>query len=289
MLKIFKEPRFLLMLILSLTLISAELDNLYPHSIKDQIRKNKTANILLIGTDARPNEINARSDTIILVSINQEIGKVILLWIPRDTQINFAGKTAKINMVNQLKGPEALCDEVGRLLGVKVNHYVLTNFTGFEKAIDNLGGLEMESDIDLRFYSTGVFISKGQKHLTGKQALAYARFRGDSDADIGRTQRQQKLIKALKEQIFKPESLPKLPEVISQLQEYVYTNISFTDMVYLANVGYHISGDNIITQTLPGHHYVNPYTGGSYWLVDYNLAHSIIESLFKGHNYEVKT
>ena len=282
-----KKPRLILVLILSLTLVGAEINNVIPRSIKSRISRGEVVNILLMGIDARQGEKKARSDTMIVASLNYELGKIVLLSIPRDTRIEGRDRTGKINMVNQLKGPEESCKEVSRLLGKDVDYYVLTNFQGFEQMIDTLGGVDMYVDINLQSYSNGVFLEKGDRHLNGKEALTYARFRETQEGDIGRTARQQRLLKALTQQIGRKETIPRLPRLMAQFRENVQSNISLNDIVYLTNLIPGLSEDDIINQTLPGYHFVDPYSGASYWEVDREIARSIIDSLFKGERFEV--
>lgn len=282
-----KKPRLILVLILSLTLVGAEINHVIPHSIKSRISRKEVVNILLMGIDARQGEQHARSDTMIVASLNYELGKIALLSIPRDTRIEGWDRTGKINMINQLKGPEESCKEVSRLLGKDVDYYVLTNFQGFEKMIDTLGGVDMYVDINLRSPSNGVYLEKGYRHLNGKEALTYARFRETQQGDIGRTTRQQRLLKALAQQIGRKETVSRLPRLLAQFRENVQSNISLSDIVYLSNLIPGLSEDDIINQTLPGYHFVDPYSGASYWEVDREIARSIIDSLFKGERFEV--
>ncbi len=285
--KYFRSPKMIGLLAIIVVLLSAELNNALSHSIRDIVRNGEPINILVLGIDARPGEINARSDTIILASINNNINKAALLWIPRDTRISTSNKSKKINMVAQLQGPEASCKTVGQLLGINVNHYIVTNFTGFENIIDILGGVYLDVDINLSSPSSDVYLKKGYKLLTGKEALKYARYRGMQDGDIGRTGRQQKLLRAIINRLLQVETLSKIPDLVSALQENVQTNISISDMLYLASLVHKLDDNDIITQTLPGYAYIDPYSGASYWEVDPQISLSILDSLFRGHKYEV--
>jgi len=287
-LKRIKGPRFMLLLLLSLTLLGAQINQVWPHSIKSRLSQGEVVNILLMGIDARPGEKNSRSDTMIVASINYEQGKIVLLSIPRDTRVEGWDRNGKINMINQLKGPRESCKEVSRLLGKEVDYYILTNFQGFEKMIDILGGVDMDVDINLESYSQDVYLQKGHRHLDGKEALTYVRFRENQEGDIGRTARQQKLLKALAEKMGRKETVARLPQLIAQLRENVQSNISLSDIVYLANLIPGLKEDDIISQTLPGYHFVDPYSGASYWEVDGEIARSIIDSLFKGEHFEVQ-
>ncbi|HWP97349.1 MAG TPA: LCP family protein [Syntrophomonadaceae bacterium] len=284
--RVFKDPRLILGIIISLTLFSAELNSLYPTTLQDRLKQGKTINLLLIGIDARPGEVQARSDTLILVSIKDSIHKAALVSIPRDTRIVFQGSNRKINMVNQLKGPQDLCREVGKLLNTDVAYYMLTNFHGFEEIIDALGGVSMDVDIRLQSYSSGVFLEKGYQQLTGKEALAYVRFRNNPDMDIGRIQRQQKLLEALAQQVMQKETLPRLPQLIPKVRQSVATNLSAGDMLLLTRTAMEFNQDSIVTQTLPGYHYFAPASGASFWEADRRVSTELLEGLFQGHQYE---
>jgi LCP family protein required for cell wall assembly len=283
--KILKDPRWILTLIISLTLLSAEINQLFPPSFKDKLEHDKIANILLIGIDARPGETQTRSDTLILLSINKPLNKAALVSIPRDTRIVFQGANRKINMVNQLKGPEALCKEAGKLLDTDVDHYMIVNFSGFQEIIDAMGGVYINVDIRLRSYTSGVFLEKGYQCLSGKEALEYVRFRTNPDMDIGRIKRQQKLLMAMAKQILQTDNLLRLPRLITTMQQYVTTNIRLNDMLYLGYMARQFNEKDIIVQTLPGYAYFT-YNGVSFWEADQKIAGSLLNALFAGHHFE---
>jgi len=283
--KRFRNPIVVLLLIIVTFILNIDVDKALPLSIKE-MASGEPINILLLGIDARPDEVRARSDTIILVSINHTINKAALVWIPRDTRISSPNKSKKINMVNQLQGPEGSCQAVEKLLGTNIDYYILTNFSGFERIIDILGGVDMDVDINLSSPASDVYLTKGYKRLSGKEALKYARYRGKTDGDIGRTQRQQKLLNALIKQTLHQDTIAKIPDLLSTLQDNVQTNISAGNLLYLANLVLRIDDSNIVTQTLPGYPYTDTYSGASYWEVDRQISLSILDSLFHGHKFE---
>lgn len=283
----FRQSRMVFLILFSLTLLGTQADRLYTPSLRAQLESGKTVHILLLGVDARPGEIASRSDTMVLVSINRKIKKLVLISIPRDTRVHSARGSGKLNMVNQFEGPEAVCKAVANLLEVPVHYYALTNFAGFERLIDAMGGVYMEVDVDLKSYSSGGSLRKGYQHLNGKQALKYARYRSPQEGDIGRTRRQQILLKAIGESLTRKENLPRLPALINQVRENIDTNVSPADMLYLATLAPGFRGEDVIMQTLPGYHYMDPYSGASYWEVDRAISRSLIDSLFSGHRFEV--
>ncbi|SHH05157.1 transcriptional attenuator, LytR family [Thermosyntropha lipolytica DSM 11003] len=253
--------------------------------------KNRV-NVLIMGIDARKTELNSRSDTMILASIDKQSRRAVLIWIPRDTRIEVKpGVSAKINSVNLLKGPEAACRTVGELLNCEVKYYVIVNFTGFARIIDALGGVKIDVETDMYHYdpdpALSINLSQGEQVLSGQEALGYVRYRGGPTADIGRTARQQKFIKALAEQMFSGGNILKLPGLVPELMENVRTNIPLREAMRMAKMAKSFDPANIVTQTLPGYSFTDPKTGASYWEADREIAKGIIDDLFNGKTYEV--
>lgn len=249
-------------------------------------------NVLIMGIDARRTELNSRSDTMIVASIDKRNNKAALVWIPRDTRIEVKpGVSTKINSINLLKGPEAACEAVGDLLGCEVKYYVIVNFTGFAKVIDTLGGVKIDVESDMYHYdpdpTLNINLSKGEQVLNGQDALRYVRYRGGPTADIGRTGRQQKFVKALAEQMFSGGNILKLPQLVPELMANVRTNMTAGEALRMAKIAKKFDPANIVTQTLPGYSFTDPRTGASYWEADREIAQGIIDDLFNGKTYEV--
>lgn len=262
-----------------------------PDDVKDLLGKGRV-NVLIMGIDARRTELNSRSDTMILASIDKKTNKAALVWIPRDTRVEVKpGVSAKINSINLLKGPEAACKTVGDLLGCEVKYYVIVNFTGFAKIIDTLGGVKIDVETHMYHYdpdpALSINLAKGEQVLSGQDALRYVRYRGGPTADIGRTARQQKFIKALAEQMFSGGNILKLPGLVPEFMENVRTNIPLGEAVRMAKMAKKFDPANIVTQTLPGYSFTDPKTGASYWEADREIAKGIIDDLFNGKTYEV--
>jgi LCP family protein required for cell wall assembly len=272
------------------SLLGGPIKKLFSESMLEKSAKGKTINILFMGIDDRENKSNSRSDTMILASIDSKTKKIVMVSVPRDTRIkNTFGQSEKINSVNYTKGPEAACNEVAKLLNVPVDYYVVTNFAGFGKIVDILGGVDLDVETNMVHtdVSYSINLSKGYQHLNGDQALQYVRYRGGPTADIGRTQRQQKFIKALAKQMFKAKTILTLPELIPQISKNVKTNIPASDLLYLANLAKSIDTSTINAQTLPGYPYTDPSTGASYWEPDRVKAKIIIATLMQGKTFDV--
>lgn len=262
-------------------------------SVATKDSKGKVINILVMGIDARNARENSRSDTMILASLDPTTQQVVMVSIPRDTRIkNARGQNDRINSVNWLQGPEAACKEVGKLLNVDVDYYVITNFGGFGDIVDALGGVHI--DVETNMYHAdpinpelAINLKKGPQYLNGQQALAYVRYRTLPTADIGRTENQQKFIKALAAEMLQTKTILRLPQLIPELYENVKTNIPLQDMIYLGQMTQKLDLENIIALTLPGYFLTDSQTGASYWEADKKIAKTLIADLKTGAEIKV--
>lgn len=243
-------------------------------------------NVLLIGADQRPDQIKFNTDSLIFASVDSETKQVSLLSIPRDTRVALSGHGhLKINEVAALTDLPTLQKNVEQLTGQALAGYVQTNFAGFKKIIDTLGGITVDVEKDM-YYETGdledgyINLHKGVQRLNGSQALQYARFRHDALGDISRTARQQVVLKAVAKEMFRLSTLPKLPFLIPQLMEAVNTNLSGKDMFALAKVAVGFDSANVVSQTLPGT--FQDIDGVSYWKVDPVEVKKVVKNLFLG-------
>lgn len=256
------------------------------------INPGKSYNILVMGIDAQKGEGNSRSDTMILVNLDKKTNKAVMVWIPRDTRVETEkGRYEKINSINYIKGPEAAAEATGKLLGLKVDYYVTTNFGGFAKIINILGGIHIDVPYAMYHYdpdpALAINLSKGSQVLNGQDALGFVRYRSPPTADIGRTGRQQQFITALAEEMLSTKAILKLPQLMPEIIKNVHTNIPAKDMVYLADAAKDFELSNLITQTLPGYSYSDPKTGASYWLADEKIAYGIVKDLQAGKKFDV--
>ena len=247
---------------------------------------SKRVSVLLIGADQRPDQIKFNTDSLILASVDPETRRISLLSIPRDTRVALSGHDyVKINAVAALTDLPTLQKNVEVLTGEAIAGYVQTNFQGFKKVIDTLGGITVEVEKDM-YYETGdiedgyINLHKGVQRLDGAKALQYARFRHDALSDISRTARQQVVLKAVAKEMFQLSTLPKLPFLIPQLMQAVHTNLSAKDILALAKVAIGFQSSNVIAQTLPGSFL--DLDGVSYWKVDPIEVKKVVRNLLQG-------
>jgi LCP family protein required for cell wall assembly len=187
--------------------------------------------ILILGTDQRPagskepgantHDAGSRSDTIMLWRVGGGVSR--RLSIPRDTLASIPGYgTTKINAAYAYGGPALAIKTVEQFTGVKVNHVIVVNLAAFPQFIDAIGGVDVStgkvcSDISggTRNGGFSLYLNPGSHHLSGIQALVYARTRENkcnpADSDLTRVQHQQQILNGIKSQLFSPGAFFRLP------------------------------------------------------------------------------
>lgn len=243
-------------------------------------------NVLLLGTDAREEEKVARTDTMILVSVDKKTNRIAMLSIPRDTRVDIPGSGLnKINDAHVYGGTKLACETVSNLLGVPVDYYMLVRFEGFKDIVDALGGVDFEVRQDMDYYPESIHLKKGQQRLDGDKALQFVRFREYPNGDIERAQQQQRFLKALVEQTLQSKNVIKLPKLAYNINKYSDTNLGLTQMIKLAKAAKGLKGSDIVTQTLPGR--FMDINGVSYWRVEPNSAQKAVVMLLEGQTSNV--
>ena len=163
----------------------------------------KTTNILLLGSDRRPNTPNWRTDVIMIVAVDRPNNRVGVISLPRDLYIdqipNHRGN--KVNVIDYLGeqdapnggGPELLGQVIEAKIGVPIHHYVRVDFESVKRLVDAMGGVEVEVDCaiyDPYGYDEGgdaLALDVGVHRLTGGEALSYVRSRrigGDLEREM---------------------------------------------------------------------------------------------------------
>ncbi|MDR1621085.1 MAG: LCP family protein [Synergistaceae bacterium] len=228
-----------------------------------------TVNILIVGLD----EVDAvrRSDAIALAVVDQDTRSIRMLSIPRDSRVRIPGRGwDKINHAYAYGGLELLKATVMNLFNVGIHYFVVVNYDSFPRIVDLLGGIDIDVEKKLVYtdYSAKLFINipKGQQHMTGKTLLEYVRFRHDPLGDIGRVQRQQKVVSILMEKFKSVSIIPKLPSLVGEIVSGLNTDISPKDAVNLMFFANSLPHDRIKLAMAFGK---AVYIGDvSYWIID---------------------
>ncbi len=173
----------------------------------------KPKTILLLGTDYREQTRSMNTDVIIIATLNPITKKAALVSIPRDTALSPEGfRQAKANsFYAKLKNreEEQLEQKIKKVysdyLQVPIDYVLVFNFKAFSDTIDELGGVEVNVDMDMKYVDTAdgtnIDLRAGLQTLNGKQALDYVRYRQSnrgtgSSNDFERNVRQEQVIEA---------------------------------------------------------------------------------------------
>jgi LCP family protein required for cell wall assembly len=258
-----------------------------------QYQATRPVNILVMGIDRVPgaaegsNEIFAgRSDSMILLRVDPIDDTVKLLSIPRDTQVDIPGiGVTKINDANVEGGPKLAATTVSGLLnGIQIDRYVRVSTGAFRELVDLIGGVEVNVPKPMSYVDNTqklkINLSAGLQTLNGDQAEQFARFRHDEYGDIGRVQRQQMLLKALLKRLTSPMVIPRLPSLVSSMQKYIDTNLSFEEMLALVGAGRKLSQGSFKMVMLPGRFSAPNEFVASYWLMNPEGRDRVMQQYF---------
>ncbi|MEW6624932.1 MAG: LCP family protein [Bacillota bacterium] len=223
-----------------------------PQDIGEEQVEIDPMNILILGLDARTGT-RGRTDSIMLLSIRPDREEIFLLSIPRDTRVKIKGGYDKVNAAYAYGGAELARKTIEDFLGgIEIDHHVVLNFDAFVKLIDLVGGVEVDVPVRMDVPDENIDLYPGLQTLDGEKALAYSRFRGTSEGDIGRAKRQQEIVTLLADKLFKVQNIVKLPQIIQTMSEYVEHDFSVKEMMKLASEANQARKKPIVSAVLPG-------------------------------------
>ena len=225
------------------TAVTVDPDELVWGDAKPIESANHIYNILLVGQDRRPGEIRARSDSMILVTVNTETKQVTLTSIMRDMYVQIPGfGSNRMNVPYAIKGAELLFDTMEKNFGLRPDKFVEVDFNGFTKAVELVGGVDIYlTAAEARHLNTTEegydypeedwHLTEGINHLDGKQALAFARCRSvDGTGDFSRTRRQRDVLRALLEKAATLNPL-ELNQLVLAMSEYITTDMTSEEII----------------------------------------------------------
>lgn len=272
--------------------------NLLPPDAADSANR-KT--LLLLGVDSRGGGLISRTDTIMLLSLDEDSDQISLLSIPRDLYVTIAGHGRdRINTAlvygaqdDDLQAGIALLQQtIEQTLDVTIDHHVVVDFRAVVRSIDALGGIDVYVPYeindpmfpDMNGGFDPLYIPQGQQHFAGEMALKYARTR-HQDNDFYRAQRQQQILLAIRQQVLNlgvTDILESAPTLYSQVRQGVFTDFSLVQLVQLGRVMSGIPLDNIHTEVLDDEYVSSTLTeAGEYVLIlKPAAASSLIEEIF---------
>ncbi len=252
-------------------------DNVDPSQLRGE--GDGRVNILLLGKGGIGHTAPDLTDTLLVASIDPVNKKAALLSIPRDLWVQPEGLGAsKINSVYanakgqasyqgkkgddiENAGLDAIDKTVEKYMGIPIHYHVMVDFNGFKKAIDTVGGVDLNVDKNGTVYevlwdeSTGrnyvLNVGEGQQHFDGTRALFYSRSRYTSPrGDFDRTERQRKIILALKDKILSAGTYSnplKINQLTSDFGNHVRANMSTGELLRLYDISKSINADQVVS------------------------------------------
>ena len=250
--------------------------------VNDSAITGRPWNILLMGSDndSKYNFPALLTQVMMVVHVDPTNNSVYMVSIPRDSWVYVPenGAMHKIDQAFFLGATQHNSFDDGVRLarltiekdyGITIDRYAWVGLSGFASVIDTLGGVDVDATHPILddnypddtqgnkndpYALKRLYIVPGPQHMNGEQALAYVRSRhADLVGDIGRTERQQEVLTALKKKLNVANVISNLTNIIKDLKGKVYTDLSEQEMIAFANFGRTLSGSAIQRITLgPG-------------------------------------
>ena len=260
-------------------------------------------NLMLLGIDRRDGTGWAyRTDTILLVTVDPAGGAAGMLSIPRDLQVAIPGHGEdRINTANVYgnrqedpeAGPGLLKATIEGNFGIRIDGYLMVDFTAFVKIVDALGGIEV--DVPKTLHDTRypdprpadpyafktVHFDAGWQHMDGVRAIEYARSRM-STTDFDRAKRQQLILLAIRNKALSPAGITHWPAAAAAVMAGIKTDLDVGELIGLALLAARTDPADV-QQVVLEHPLVTGYRradGAAVQLPNWDLINPVIEGLF---------
>jgi LCP family protein required for cell wall assembly len=206
-------------------------------------------NILVMGSDKRPNTGGFRTDALILVTVNFDKNTVSMTSFPRDLYVYIPGYTMERINTAQFKGGFSLTASTFEYnFGVRPDHYAMINFDGFVKLINTMSGINVQVEKKLTDHRDGrgnVTVKPGLVFMDGDTALWYVRSRY-STSDFDRTRRQQEVLKAIFVRLIEIDLVESFPHLYKQFKNTIQTDLTKGQLLKLIPLApQFIKGDKV--------------------------------------------
>lgn len=254
-------------------------------------RKDGCSTILLAGTDAD----GTRTDTMMLLYLDQKNGVMNLMSLPRDTYTEASWSVPKLNSVYGVNqggeaGMEALLDSVKRCIGYRPDGYILVDLDCFAKLVDIMGGVTFCVPMDMEYsdptQDLNISLQQGEQTLNGQESMWVVRFRsGYAMADLQRVQVQRDFMQAAMAQWSKPSKFLRYPAAASLLTSNTITNLSLRNLVWIAKAVLRAKANGMRMETLPGE--AAMIQGGSYYVQWPETTANLVNEAFNPYQIPV--
>jgi LCP family protein required for cell wall assembly len=244
-------------------------------------------NILLLGSDQRPSDGGFRTDTIILLTLNSELGTVNVTTFPRDLYVYIPGYTIqRINTAFAFGDFEGLALTLEYNFGVHPDHYMLINFWSFIEVVDSLGGITVDVErtfTDHRDSYGNYTVPAGSVYMDGPTVLWYVRARYTS-SDFDRGRRQQEVLEAIGKQLLSLNALTRVPELYEIYRDNVTTDLSVNDVLSLLPLAAQLSDTSRIHRFAIGPQQVYDWTNYSGAMVLVPIREAVLPVMYQALN-----
>ena len=289
--------RVIVTLVLVLAICAAGFHFLYARAPQSDMalsaRKPGCATILVAGTD----EGGYRTDSMMLVSVDRENKTISLVSIPRDTLIFCEYSVPKINSAygwagGGEKGMEELLLRVSEIIGFRPDGYAVVDLDVFRELVDLMGGVKFNVPVDMHYsdptQNLAIDLQAGEQKLDGDKAMQVARFRsGYATADLGRIEVQRDLVSAAIRQWVSPKGLLHLIPAIRLVSQHTTTDLTASNLSWLAESFLLCDRSAIRTATLPGS--AANISGGSYYVLDAEKTAALVNEYLNPYEKGVES
>jgi polyisoprenyl-teichoic acid--peptidoglycan teichoic acid transferase len=275
---------------------------LTPTPVPPPFSFSNTDNLLLLGTDRRPNWTNWRTDSMMVIGIDHMYKRAVVFSIPRDLYVNIPGYgQGRINQVDYIGehtlktpggGPALVSQVISETLGISTKHWVRIEMRGFEQMVDALGGVNVQ--LDCPFYEliydlddqawTYFQLPAGDVLMDGITAYRFVTLRY-VESDFGRSKRQRQFLWALRNQARDTDLILRLPELWNAFQQTFSTDISLLNMIRLARFGLSIEPENVRSAGLTNkelQRYITPAGADVLRIADRSVVNDVIDNVWSG-------
>lgn len=245
-------------------------------SMLEGVEKKDEVTLLFAGTD----ESGLRTDSIIFMKYDTIHNKLYMMSIPRDTYSTNKYAYKKINNIyTGGRHVDSLVDEVGSMLGKKVDYYCVMNLDLIAGVVDEIGGLDIDIKEEVwkknkKTKEWYLFLKPGRQTLNAKQVEKLVRNRDYAQGDIKREKVQREVMVTLIENILKTKNIMKLPGIVKEIVNNTNTDIDVREALAYAAEVKEVDTKNVESTVMPWEYYT--LNGVSYVKVDKQKASDII-------------
>ena len=282
-----------LLILLILAMIALWIFAKQPEGDSLGVHRDGCSAILLAGTDAD----GARTDTMMLLYVDQNAGELNLLSLPRDTYTSMDFEVPKLNAVYGVagggkEGMERLMDYAAECIGYRPDGYILVDLDCFEKIVNVMGGVRFDVPCDMQYedpyQDLYIDLKAGEQKLNGKQAMWLVRFRaGYAEADLKRVQVQRDFMREAIRQWSGIGRIWRAPAAAVVLSANTTTDLSARELAWIAKAIKIVGTKNMYTETLPGEAaYID---GGSFYVLWPETTADLVNGHFNPYREDVSS